>query len=68
MNTPTLTGVDRIVAAFRAKAKASRPNEAAPALQSLLKPDLENRAPLHGPSISLDGIGYTEEEFEALPH
>ena len=68
MNTPTLTGVDRIVAAFRAKAKASRPNESGPALQSLLKPDLENRAPLQGPLVPLDGIGYTEEEFEALPH
>ena len=68
MNTPTLTGIDRVVAAFRAKAKTPRPNESGPALQSLLKPDLENRAPLCGPSISLDGIGYTEEEFEALPH
>ena len=66
MNTPTLSGIDRVIAALRAK--ASRPNENAPALQSLLKPDLENRAPLHGPLLPLDGIGYTEEEFEALPH
>lgn len=65
MNTPTLTGIDRVVAAFRAKA---RPNESGPAMQSLLKPDLENRAPLQGPLVPLDGIGYTEEEFEALPH
>ena len=68
MNTPTLTGVDRIVAAFRAKAKASRPNEKAPVLRSLLKPDLENRAPLQGPLVPLTGFGFTEEEFEALPH
>ncbi len=66
MNTPTLTGIDRVIAAFRAKAR--RPNESGPALQSLLKPDLENRAPLQGPLVPLDGIGYTEEEFEALPH
>ena len=65
MNTPAPFGIDRVVAAFRAKAKTVRPNESGPALQSLLKPDLENRAPLHGPSLPL--IGYTEEEFEALP-
>lgn len=61
-------GIDRVVAAFRAKAKASRPNESGPALQSLLKPDLENRAPLQGPALLFSGFAYTEEEFEALPH
>lgn len=69
MNEPTLTGLDRVVAVFRAQenARQIRNLERLPAVQARRRAALENRAANMELSISIPFECFSPEEFEALP-